>query len=54
MSCKDCETAQEMGRVYFFRWDIANIAVIGCGKHVGEIFAVLREAQKKKEGDCEL
>lgn len=50
MSCLDCEAEQdkvfdrtrENGRVAYFRWKTANLAVIGCEEHLREVFEVLR------------
>ena len=48
MTCKECEKFQEKGNsVYYFRWDIANVGFIGCEKHIGEIFTVLRNHKKE-------
>lgn len=47
MSCKDCEEAEKNGIAYY-RWDTANIGMIGCPKHLKEIFEVLNKAQHDK------
>lgn len=41
MSCADCEEIQKNGSVAYFRWGKANIGVIGCNKHLNEIFTIL-------------
>ncbi len=46
MSCKECD--DEVGhrlRIYPFRWGAADIALLGCRKHIGEAMAVLRAHQ---------
>lgn len=48
MSCQDCEDFQQSGMTSYFRWKNANIEVRACEKHLTEIFAVLREAQRPK------
>jgi hypothetical protein len=46
MSCKECERYQNEGMgAYFFRFGIADIAIVACPKHAGEVMAVLREHQ---------
>jgi hypothetical protein len=47
MSCEECEKAQEDSRlVAYYRWKNANVAMIGCDKHLREIFDALKAAQK--------
>ena len=41
MSCKDCEIKQEKSPIAYYRWDVANVALKGCDKHLREIFDVL-------------
>ncbi len=48
MSCADCEKAQESGFVAPYRWKNANVLVIGCRVHVGEMFKAL-----SAEGDAD-
>ena len=44
MSCEDCNREQEEGtRAYYYRWGIANIAIICCEKHAKEIIDFLNE-----------
>jgi hypothetical protein len=45
MGCPDCEKAQAGNLVAYYRWKNANVAMMGCDKHLKEIFAVLREAE---------
>ncbi len=45
MSCNDCRDAQNEGMVAPYRFGIANIDVIGCRKHVKEVFDVLNVHQ---------
>ena len=50
MSCENCEQAEaESKGIAYYRWDIANIGLIGCREHLREIFDVLNEAQRQKE-----
>ena len=47
MGCKDCEEHNEGQKgVAYFRWKNANIGMMGCPKHLKEIFEVLRKAQE--------
>ena len=45
MSCEDCETSPISGA--FYRWKNANVEIIGCKKHLLEIFDALSEAQHR-------
>ena len=59
MSCKECEKAEEEGRVYWYRWGIATIGIIACPKHAKEVIdylnkrcdvkVLLKEIEKKDE-----
>ena len=52
MSCEECEKAQDAFGVYggyYYRWKTANIAIIGCKKHVKELMEALNVIQSKKE-----
>lgn len=46
MSCKLCEKAQQDGKVYYYRWDNANIEMSACPKHIMQIFQTLNYWQK--------
>ena len=46
MACEECDKAQTDGRCVFYRWENANILMVGCDKHLREIFNALNEAQK--------
>lgn len=50
MSCEDCAKAQDntdtIGIAYY-RWKNANVAIVGCEKHLREIFHALSEHQEK-------
>lgn len=46
MSCKDCDKFKEEGKIAYYRWDVANIGVIGCEKHLREVFDALNNAQE--------
>lgn len=41
MSCEECKASQKMTPIAYYRWDVANIAMKGCSKHLREIFEVL-------------
>jgi len=41
MGCKDCDESQENGETYYYRWDIANIAILACPKHAREVINFL-------------
>ncbi len=41
MSCEKCNKSHEESAIAYYRWDIANIALKGCAKHLREIFNVL-------------
>ena len=48
MSCEDCEVAQDrmfagLDGITYYRWKNANVAVIGCRKHLKELFDFLNE-----------
>lgn len=44
MACKDCEKAEGKGIAYY-RWKSANVGMIGCDKHIREIFDALSAVQ---------
>ena len=47
MSCELCD--QETGeRIAYYRWGTANVGMLGCDKHLREIFEVLTTAQAQK------
>lgn len=51
MSCVNCEKAQEnveQTGLPYYRWKTANVAIIGCKKHLLEIFNALSEVQLSK------
>ena len=43
MGCKDCQIRQDGTTSAFYRWDVANIEIRGCRKHIGEVMAALSE-----------
>ncbi len=49
MSCKDCDKFEEEGKIAYYRWGTANIGMIGCEKHLVEIFDALNDIQEEKE-----
>ena len=52
MSCEKCEKAQEEATgAYYYRWKNANIAIIGCREHVGEMINYLNERFKDEKTD---
>lgn len=47
MSCDDCESEQASGGgAYYYWWGAANIAILGCSKHVGELIDALNKKHK--------
>ena len=47
MACEECEKYNEGQKgIAYFRWKNANIGMMGCHKHLNEIFEVLRKAQE--------
>lgn len=42
MSCKDCEQFGREGKVYYYRFGVANIGIIACEKHFIEVREKLR------------
>lgn len=55
MSCKECKASQETMLIAYYRWDVANIAMKGCSKHLREIFDVLNLYQNaSREGKIPL
>ena len=47
MTCKDCETFQDKTtNSYYYRWDIANIEIRACKKHIKEVMAFLNTKHK--------
>lgn len=48
MSCKDCDEFQRGTDTSYYRWGTANIEVRACTKHLEEVYAALRKAQKKE------
>ncbi len=47
MSCNDCDKFENEGKIAYYRWNKSNIGMIGCQKHLREIFDTLNKAQKK-------
>lgn len=48
MSCVACEKAQQLGGTVFYRrWKIANLAVVGCEEHVKEMLDLLNKLPEK-------
>jgi len=55
MSCEECELRQNDTPIAYYRWDVANIAMKGCDKHLREIFDVLNLFQNaSREGKLPL
>ena len=48
MSCEKCGKAQEKGRIAYFRWKNANIALLGCEEHLREVIEWLRKYNEKR------
>lgn len=49
MSCEECEKYNEgQNGIAFVRWKNANIGMMGCPKHLREIFDILRKTQKEE------
>jgi hypothetical protein len=48
MSCAGCKKMQDSGMVAFFRWGRANIGIIGCRKHLREVFKALNKIQNQR------
>ena len=47
MSCEDCDKRHDGSEgVAYYRWGIANVGMLGCDKHLREIFDALNEAQR--------
>ena len=49
MSCDDCEKFEEEGKIAYYRWGTANVGMIGCKKHLREIFDALNKVQEDVE-----
>lgn len=48
MSCEECEKYNKgQNGIAFFRWKNANIGMMGCQKHLREIFDILNKTQKE-------
>ena len=45
MGCKYCDDAYTQELVYPYRWGTATVVLMGCAKHVKEIFDVLTKVQ---------
>ena len=51
MSCEACREFQATDNgVYWFRWGTADIALLGCRQHIGEVMQVLREHIRRPTG----
>ena len=51
MSCKKCEKSHKAGSGksgIYYKWEDTTIFLVGCEKHLKEIFDVLDKAQKKQ------
>lgn len=53
MSCQKCEEAENDG-VAYFRWGNANIGMVGCDEHLGEIFFILQNTQMANKDMIEI
>ncbi len=50
MSCENCEKENGNGEgIAYYRWKNANIGMMGCNKHLREIFKVLNENQEEPD-----
>jgi len=48
VSCEACQKAQEeITGAYYYRWKNANIALIGCREHVGEMINFLNKRHEE-------
>lgn len=48
MSCEKCNKRNEgQEGIAFYRWKTANIGIMGCSKHLAEIFKVLNRKQER-------
>lgn len=46
MSCEECDKTNEGQKgIAYYRWKIANVGVMGCKKHLKEIFDALNKIQ---------
>ena len=52
MGCAECEYAQSRGTsLYYYRWGVANILIVGCPLHVKQVMDALNGVQSgKREG----
>ena len=49
MSCEECEKSNEgQNGIAYYRFGTANIGMMGCSKHLREIFDILSEEQKRR------
>lgn len=57
MSCDDCDLAHEnvenngdgfLSGVFYYRWGIANIAIVACRKHCKEVISALNKSQEEE------
>lgn len=54
MSCEKCGQFQESEMTSYFRWKNANIEIRACKEHLLEVFEVLKNYNKKKNGKSKL
>jgi len=54
MSCNDCEKFEEEGNIAYYRWGTANVGMIGCKKHLREIFNALDETQNEESKNSKI
>lgn len=49
MSCMACDSKSDYpDTMAYYRWKNANVGMIGCNKHLKEIFDALNEVQRKE------
>ena len=54
MSCDNCDKFEEKGKIAYYRWGTANIGMIGCEKHLLEIFDALNEVQSEESKNSKI
>ncbi len=49
MSCKECDKFEAEGKIAYYRWGKANVGMIGCEKHLKELFGILDRFQNESD-----
>jgi hypothetical protein len=50
MICEKCgEATRKLDKQFYFRFENANILVIGCEHHVGKVLDIVRDHQANKQ-----